>query len=129
MRQRGVDGIEVALDHRLTPFAVGLFDGVLDGGDSFVAGQDAAQREEAGLHDGVYPVTHADFLRDGIAINDMEAQLLFRDRMLHLAREMIPYLVGTEGAVQQERGSVACGIQDGKTLEKAKLMARDEIRP
>src|SRR5439155_14266442 len=115
-------------DYRLTPFAVGLFDGVLDCRDGLTAREDAAQGEEAGLHDGVHPVTHADLLSDGVAVNHMEAQLPLRDRALDLPWDPVPHFLGSKGAVQQERSSGASGIQDRKPLEEAELMAGDEIR-
>ena len=50
---------EILLHHAFAALAVGLLDGVLDGGDGFFARQHAADGEEAGLHDGVDAAAHA----------------------------------------------------------------------
>ena len=59
MIERSVHGGEVLLHHGFAAPAVGLLDGVLDGGDGFLARQHSADGEEAGLHDGVDAAAHA----------------------------------------------------------------------
>ncbi len=59
MIERSVHRGEVLPHHRLAALPVRLLDGFLDCSDGFLARQDAADGEEAGLHDRVDPVAHA----------------------------------------------------------------------
>ena len=76
MSEGRVDGGEVLGDHGFAALAIGLLDGFLDLLDGFIAGQHAADGEEAGLHDGVDAGAHAGFAGYGVAIDDIELDLL-----------------------------------------------------
>src|SRR5262249_43183496 len=95
----------VLLDHGFTALAVGLLYGVLDGGDGLFAGQHAADGEETGLHDGVDAAAHARGFGDFVTIDDVEFQLFVDDLLLHLARQFVPDVGGSEGAVEQKSGA------------------------
>ena len=68
----------VLLDHGFTALAVGFLDGILDGGDGFIFGQHTADREEAGLHNGVDAAAHANFFGDIVSIDHVEFEILSR---------------------------------------------------
>ncbi len=70
---------EVFLHHAFAAPAVGLLDRVLDSGDGFFARQHAADREEAGLHDRVDVIRHAQITRHLMRVNHIEAQPLVED--------------------------------------------------
>ena len=93
MAERRIHRGEVLLHDRFAALAVGLLDGVLDGGDGLFARQHAADGEEAGLHDGVDAAAHAGDLGHFVAIDDVELQLLGDDLLLHQARQLVPDLV------------------------------------
>ena len=76
--ERGIHRGVVLLHDRFAALAVGLLDGVLDGGDGLFARQHAGDGEEAGLHDGVDAAAHAGDLGHLVAIDDVELQLLGR---------------------------------------------------
>ena len=126
MRQGRVHGGVVALHHGFAALAVSLVNGLLDGGDGFVGGQNAADGEEAGLHDGVDAVAHAGHAGDLIAVDDVELQLLLDDLALDGAREMVPNLVGAVQAVEQENGAGRCRTQHVVALEEGELVAGDK---
>jgi len=85
-RQRRVHGGAVFVHDGLAAFAVGLGDGFFDGRDRLLARQNATQREETGLHDGVNAAAHAVFVRHLEGVDDEETQLLSEDRFLHRTR-------------------------------------------
>jgi len=62
-------------------FAVSLLDGLLDGVNGLIARKNAADREEAGLHDRVDTAAHARFLRHGDGVDREELQM-FLDNLL-----------------------------------------------
>ena len=127
--ERGIHGGEVLAHDGLAALAVGLLDGVLDGGDGFVARQHAADGEEAGLHDGVDAAAHAGRLRHLDGVNHVELQLLLDDLLLRRARQVVPHLVRAERAVEQEDRAGIGALQHVEPLHEAELMAADEIRP
>ena len=125
------DGIHrgvVLLHDGVAALAVGLLDGVLDGGDGLFARQDAGDGEEAGLHDGVDAAAHAGDLGDLVAVDDVELQLLGDDLVLHGARQLVPDLVGIEGAVEQEGGAGFGELQHVDAFQEGELVAGHEIR-
>ena len=117
----GVDGGEVLLDDGFAALAIGLLDGFFDLRNGFFAGQDAADGEEAGLHDGVDAGAHAVFAGDGEAIDDDRTDLLVEDGLLDGARQVLPDVVGTVGAVEQEDSAGLGGGEDIDLLEELEL--------
>ena len=90
VRQRLVHHLAVPA-HDLGPaLAVGLLNRLLDLLDRFVARQDAGDREEARLHDGVDARAHAGALRQLVGVDGEEADLLLDDLLLHLASAADP---------------------------------------
>ena len=102
VRQRHVHGLEILLDDLLALGAVGLLDGLLDGGDGLFLGEDARDGEEAGLHDGVHAAAHARVARHGVAVDDVEAGLLGDELLLDGVGQLVPDLLGAVGAVEEE---------------------------
>ncbi len=98
-----VDRVVVELDDLVALLAVGLFDGVLDLGDRLVAGQDARDGEEAGLHDGVGAAAHAGLASHLGGVDAIDLEFEVDDRLLDLAREVLPDLVGRVGRVDAGR--------------------------
>ncbi len=124
--QRPVDGGVVLLDHVLAALAVGLLDRVLDLRDRLLAGQDARDREEAGLHDRVDARAHAGGLGHLVGVDHVELQLLLDDLLLHLAGQVVPHLVGGERRVQQEHRARPGIGEHVVLLEEGELVAGHE---
>ena len=126
VRERLIDDLAVPA-HDLGPaLAVGLLDRLLDVVDRFVARQHAGDREEAGLHDGVDARAHAGALGEVVGVDGEEAELLLDDLLLHLARQLVPDLVGGERRIQQERGAGRRVLEDVDLVDELELMAGDE---
>ncbi len=102
VRQGFIHGEEVLADDFVAFASVGLLDGLLDLRDGVVLGQDAGNGEEAGLHDGVHARAHAGALGDVVAVNVIELDFLFDDFGLDFLGQLVPDLVGFEGAVEEE---------------------------
>jgi hypothetical protein len=79
MSQRLIDRLIVLLDNGFTALAIGLFDALLNLRYGLLARQDAAQREEAGLHDRIDAIRHAQITRHLMRVNHIEAQPLVED--------------------------------------------------
>ena len=91
---------EVLLHHAFAALAVSLLDGMLDGGDGFVGRQHTANREEAGLHDGVDAPTHAGIVAHPVTVYHVKLELLIDDLPLHGARQVVPDFVRPVDAVE-----------------------------
>ena len=76
---RSVHGGKVLLHHGFATPAVGLLNGVLDGGNGFVAWQHSADGKEAGLHHGVDAAAHAGGVCHLDGVDHEEAQFLLDD--------------------------------------------------
>src|SRR5262245_975351 len=87
-----IDGSEVLFDHCFAALPIGVADRVFDSLDCFFPREDAANREEASLHDGVNATGHARFPRDLVSIDDVELQPLFDDVLLYRFWQMVPDL-------------------------------------
>ena len=72
-------------DNGFAAFAVGFLDGLFDLFDGCFAGQDAADGEEAGLHDGVDAGAHAGFAGTVYAVDDVELDFLAKMLLLDLS--------------------------------------------
>ena len=125
--ERAVDGGEVLLDDFLAALAVGFLDGFLDRGDGLVFGQDAADGEEAGLHDRIDPHAHARFLGHVVGVNDVKFDLLVDDLPLNLFRQMVPRRFRRPEAVEQEHRAVGGVAEHVVLLEEDLLVACDEV--
>src|SRR3990172_3538564 len=97
--------VEIFLDKCEATCPVGILDRTLDGSDRIVSLQDTADRKEARLEYGVNATAQSGFSGYSISIYDKKMHLLVDDFLLHSAGKMIPHLIGTVGAVQQERSS------------------------
>ena len=126
VRERRVDRLEVALHDLRAALAVGLVDRVLDLRDRLLARQDAGDREEAGLHDRVDPAAHARLARHRGRVDRVEADALVDQLLLHLARQLLPDLVGRVGRVQQEDRPLRRVFEHVDPFQELELMARDE---
>src|SRR5262245_8045275 len=128
MGQGAIDRLPVLSHHGLAALAVAVSDGVLDGRDRFVTRQDTAQREEAGLHDGVDTPAHARFPGYAVAVDDEEAEPPGDQLLLQPARELVPHLVGAVGAVEEERGARLRRLEHVDALEEGELVTGHEGR-
>ena len=91
--------------------------------------QHPADREEAGLHDGIDAAAHPRLARHLVRIDDEKAQLAVEDLLLHLARQMIPHLLGRIRRVEKERRTAIGRRQHIHPFEERELMASDEAGP
>ncbi len=89
-------------------------------------GQDARDREEARLHDGVDARAHAGTLGELVGVDREKAELLLDDLLLHLRRQVIPHLVRGERRVQQKRGARRRVFEDVDLVDELELMTGDE---
>ncbi len=126
--QRLVYRRKVLFHHRFAALAVGLFDGMLDLGDGFVARQHSADGKKARLHDRVDAPAHAGLLGDLVSVNHVESEFLVNDLFLHRARQVIPHLVRPVGAVEQKDRARLGRLKQVEPLQERELVARDEIR-
>ncbi len=122
-----VHGGKVLLHHGFAALAVSLLDRLLDSGDGFIAGQHAADGEEAGLHDGVDAPAHAGFLGHAVAVDHVEPQFLGDDLPLHGTGQLIPDFILAERAVEQENRAGVSGLEHINALEEGELVAGDKI--
>ena len=128
MAQRRIHGGEVLLHHRFAALAVGLLDGVLDGGDRFLARQHAADGEEAGLHDGVDAPAHAGLARHRVAIDHVEPQLLVDDLLLHLRAAVASQTSsGPKGLFSRNVAPGSAHFSTSMPLQERELVAGHEI--
>src|SRR5579864_7894522 len=125
--QRLVDSSEVLLDNRLAAFAICLVDTVLDGRDRFVARQYARERKEARLHDGVDATTHTRFLRDAVAVDHEYPQVFLDNVALNGTWQVVPDLIWSKWTVEQECAVIFRRGEHVQPLEKAELVACDEV--
>ena len=126
VRQGGVDGGEVLLDDLGAALGVALLDRVLDARDGLVRGEDAGDREEAGLHDGVDAAAHPRFAGHAHGVDGVDLQALGEDRLLHLARQVVPQLVRRVGRVEEEHRARGRALQHVVVLEQLELVAGHE---
>jgi len=129
MGEGGVDGGEVLLDDRPALPSVGLLDGALDLRDRLLAGQDAGDREEAGLHDRVDPLAHARLLGDGVGVDHVEAEALLHDRLADLAGQAFPDFPRARLRVQEEDGAGRGHAEDLLAVEEGELVATHKLGP
>ena len=118
-----IHGRVILRHHRLTPFAIRLLDGVLNGRDSLLAGQHATEGEETGLHGCVDATAEVVFLRHLQRINHIKLDLLGQQILLHGAGQMVPHLIRAIGAVEQEGCPRLGHFEHVVLLEEAELVA------
>ena len=93
---------EILAHHAFAALPVGLLDSMLDGSDGVFAREHAADREKAGLHDGVDALAHTGLAGHFITIDNVERELLVHDLLLNGAREVVPNLVRAITGAEQE---------------------------
>ena len=128
IREGPVHGREVAAHGFLALLAVRLLDRLLDLGDRLFAGQDARDREEAGLHDRVDPAAHPEGLRDLVGVDDPDLDALLQDLLLHLEGQAVPRLGGPVRRVHEEDRARHGGVEHVVAVQELLLVARDEVR-
>ena len=97
----------------------------LDLRDRLIARQHTADREEAGLHDRVDAIAHADCLcATAIRVDRIDLDLLGDNCFLDRARQLVPNLFRFVRTVQQERRAIFGRIENLVTLEEIELVAR-----
>ena len=121
-----IDRGEVALHHLLALAAVALLDRVLDRSDCLLDGQHAGEREEARLEGRVHAAGEPRLAGDTLRVDDMEAELLARDLLLHVTGQ-VPPGVDTVRARQQERRAGTCVLEYVEALEQPELVTGDEV--
>ncbi len=125
---RGVDGREVPRQDGLAALAVARDDRVLDGLHRLVDREDVGQGEEARLQHGVDAGAETGLFGDAVPVDHEEPQSLVDDLALNLDGQLVPDLVGTERAVQQERCTGSSDPQDVGSLQPFEVVTGDEAR-
>src|SRR6185503_8838060 len=90
--------------------------------DRFVARQDAADAEEAGLHDRVDAAAHSDLPGERIRVDREETKLLLDDLLLHLARKSIPNSAAITRRVQEKDGTVCRVLEHVDLVDEFELV-------
>src|SRR5262249_46710781 len=115
--------------HGCAALFVGFLDRLLDGGDGLVPRENAADREEARLHDRVDPLAHAGLARHAVPVDHEETQPLFDQLLLHYAGEVTPGFFRRVRAIEQEGCARLRGPEYVKALQERELVAGHEIGP
>ena len=126
VRQRLIDGLEVLLDYGGALLAVRLLHALLDGGDGLVLWQDAGDGKEAGLHHDVDAALHAGGIYHRERVDEVEADALVDQRLLHLAREMVPDRLLRVRSIEQEDRARRGVLEHVELVEEGELVAADE---
>ena len=126
--QRRIYGGEVLVDQRLTFFHIGLFNGFLNRLDGFVAGQNARQREVAGLHNRIDAATHARLFGDFDSVDRIQFQVLLDNFFLNFDRQVVPNFFRFERSVQQKHGAVFRLRQHVDFFQEREVVARNKVR-
>ena len=83
MCQCFINCLEVSLYHCLATFSIGLLNTLLDLCDSLFLGKNAADREEASLHNCIDTPSHTNVTGNLLCINYIEAKSLVKNRLLY----------------------------------------------
>ena len=127
--QRGIHRGAVAFDDGGALATVGLRDGLLDARDGRLARQHAGEREERGLRDGVDAAPEAELAGERVGVDHEQPKPLLEQRLLHLARQVVPDGRRTVGCIQQHGGAGGGDGEHVEALEEAELVAADEVGP
>src|SRR6266480_1641645 len=128
MRQSLVHRIKILFEDSLAAVAIGLFDSLLDGGDRVGGRQDAADGEEAGLHDGVDAAPHACVASYSVGVDDENTQPFLDYLPLEFPGQVIPHFGGCKRYIQQHARSRNGLRQHIHAFQERKLVAPDEVR-
>ena len=123
-----VDGGEILLHDGLTAGPVRLLDCRLDVTDGLFTRQQPREGEEACLHDGVDPCSHARALGHFPRVDDKEPEPLVDDLFLNFTGELVPGFVGRIRAVEEERRASGGNFEDVHLLEQLELVTGDKGR-
>ena len=129
MDQRLIDCLEVALDYRLTTLAIRFPNALFNLSNGLLFWQDAAEREETGLHDGIDASSHACLASNLVRIDHIEMQLLLRDGLLDFKRQMLPDVLWSIEAVEEEDPALAGILEDIKALQEVRTDGRLQSSP
>ncbi len=123
-----VNGVEVLLYDVLTLFAVGFLDGGLYLLDCLIPWQHAAYGKETGLHYCVDANAHSGVPGHFVGVYHEELQALLYYALLQLQGQVLPYLVGAEGGVEEEGCAFAGVLENIVFLDEHSLVAGNEVR-
>src|SRR5215475_17146 len=118
---------EIFANNTFAALAVRLLDSMFDRGDGVFAREHAADSKKAGLHDGVDALAHTGLPRHLITIDNVELQLLINDLPLYGTREVVPNLIRSISAVQEEGCARFGGLEHIDALKEGELMAGNEV--
>ena len=122
-----VHGRIVHLDHVLALLAVGLVDGFLHVSDGLFVRDDAGDLEEGALQDRVGAAAQADLSRDLGGVDQIEADVLVHDGLLHEVRDALEGLLGVPEAVEQQRTAVLDALEHIVFVEIGRHVAGHEV--
>jgi len=100
---------------------------MLDLRDGFLAGQDAADGEETGLHNRIDAITHSGFISNIVRIDHIEVNLLVDQIALHLHRQCVPDLFWAVDSIEQEGSSLAGILEHVEAIDKTHLVAANKV--
>src|SRR5208282_4610362 len=83
--------------------------------------------KEAHLQNSVHAAAHAGVARHFVGVDHVKLRAFGNELLLNRAWEMVPNLILTERAVEQERSAGNQGAKHVVALEKNPLVASDEI--
>ncbi len=128
MTERRVNRLEVLANDLRPALLEGLRHRLAHERDRVVLRHDAAQREEARLHDRADAPVEPDVVRDAKRVDDEESEPFVDDFSLHVARERAPRALRRVRRVQEKRRAGRGAPEHVDPLEELRLGARHEPR-
>ena len=122
-----VYGRIVHLHDILALLAVGLVDGFLHIGHGLVVGDDARDLEEGALEDGVGASAQTDFAGDLRGVDQIEADVLVDDGLLHEVGDAGEGLFGVPQAVEQQGAALLDALEHIVFVEVRRHVAGHEV--
>ncbi len=117
----------VHLDDFVAFLAVGLFDRIFDGINSFIFGKNPGNQEESGLHNHVNAGAESKGKTKGDSINDIKFGFLVDQITLDFSGQFVPDGIFIIAGGQQEGATFIKIGEHINLLEKGEVMAGDEI--
>ena len=123
-----VHGRIILLHNRFAALAIRFVNRLFDLRNCFLARQDAADSEEASLHDGVDARAHPRIARHPVPVDHIELDLLAQNLFLRGLRQMIPNLRRRVRRIEQEHRARHGRFHHIHLLQEAEVMACHKAR-
>ena len=122
-----IDGLVVHIDNLVTFFAIGFFDGILNGSNGFFLGDDTGDEEESSLHDHVDARTKPKSLTKGKCIDDVEFCFFIDQIFLNTAWQFFPDLFGIKSGGEEEGSALIKIAKHVVLIKEGEVMTCNEV--